>query len=294
MTMFEGFEERRITTSSGEIFAREGGDGPPLLLLHGYPQTGAMWHRVAPRLAEAFRVVVPDLRGYGRSHKPALRDDHAQMSKRVMGHDMVEVMDAMGHGRFLVVGHDRGGRVAHRLAADMPGRVRALAVLDIAPTREMYRDGGFTFAQAYWHWYWLTQPAPMPERLIGADPEWYWRMKCRALGASVFAPEAEAEYIAAWTPDTISASCEDYRAAATIDLRHDDADVEAGRRLAMPLQALWAERGAIERLFDCLALWRERASDVRGHALPGGHYLAEEYPEELLAALLPFLQAAPE
>lgn len=291
--MFEGFAERRIAVTDGEIFARIGGEGPPLLLLHGYPQTSAMWHLAAPTLAREFTVIAADLRGYGRSHKPAAQEDHAQMSKRAMAADMAELMAALGHDRFLVVGHDRGGRVAHRLAADRAELVRALSVLDIAPTREMYRDGGFDFAQTYWHWYWLTQPAPMPERLVGADPDWYWRMKCRALGASIFAPEAEAEYLAAWSPETIGASCEDYRASATIDLVHDDADVAAGRRITMPLQALWAERGAIERLFDCLALWRERADDVRGQVLPGGHYLAEEHPEPLLDALLPFLRSAP-
>ena len=291
--MFEGFEERRVDTPGGTIFARTGGAGPPLLLLHGYPQTSAMWHRTAPTLAREFSVVAADLRGYGRSHVPAPRDDHAQMSKRAMAADMVAAMRALGHDRFLLVGHDRGGRVAHRMAADAPGAVRALTVIDIAPTREMYRDGGFDFAQTYWHWYWLTQPAPMPERLIGADPDWYWRMKCGALGASGFAPEAEAEYLAAWTPETIAASCEDYRAAATIDLEHDEADVAGGRKLALPVQALWGRRGAIARLFDCLALWRERAADVRGEALPGGHYLAEEEPEAFLAAVLPFLRDAP-
>lgn len=291
--MFEGFAERRIVVAAGEIFVRIGGEGPPMLLLHGYPQTSAMWHRIAPALAREFRVVAADLRGYGRSLKPVAREDHSQMSKRAMATDMAEAMEALGHERFLVVGHDRGGRVAHRLAADWPGRVRALSVIDIAPTREMYRDGGFDFAQAYWHWYWLTQPAPMPERLIGADSEWYWRMKCRALGAGVFAPDAEAEYLAAWTSETITASCDDYRASATIDLTHDDADAAARKRISMPLQALWAERGAIERLFDCLALWRERAEDVRGQVLPGGHYLAEEHPEALFDALLPFLREAP-
>lgn len=291
--MFEGFEERRIAVPEGEIFARIGGDGPPLLLLHGYPQTSAMWHLTAPALAREFSVIAPDLRGYGRSFKPEARDDHAQMSKRAMADDMLAVMRALGHERFLLVGHDRGGRVAHRLAADHPDAVRSLTVLDIAPTREMYRDGGFDFAQTYWHWYWLTQPAPMPERLIGSDPDWYWRMKCGALGASGFAPEAEAEYLAAWTPETVAASCEDYRAAAGIDLLHDDSDVAAGRRLTMPVQALWGARGAIERLFDCLALWRERAGDVTGQSLPGGHYLAEEHPEEVLAALGPFLRQAP-
>ena len=291
--MLEGFEEHYIDVGDGEIFARTGGAGPPLLLLHGYPQTSAMWHATAPALAREFAVVAPDLRGYGRSLKPVAQVDHAQMSKRAMAADMVAAMRALGHERFLVVGHDRGGRVAHRLAADHPERVRSLTVLDIAPTREMYRDGGFAFAQAYWHWFWLTQPAPMPERMIGADPGWYWGMKCASLGAPGFAPEAEAEYRAAWTPETVAASCEDYRAAATIDLAHDDADVAAGRRLAMPVQALWGRDGVIARLFDCLALWRERAADVRGEALPGGHYLAEEEPDALLAALLPFLRAAP-
>ena len=291
--MFDGFEERRVPVPGGAVFARTGGSGPPLLLLHGYPQTSAMWHATAPALARAFAVVAADLRGYGRSVVAPPEPGHAQMSKRAMAADMVAAMAALGHERFLVVGHDRGGRVAHRMAADHPGAVRALTVVDIAPTREMYRDGGAAFAQAYWHWFWLTQPAPMPERLIGADPEWFWRMKVKALRAPPFAPEAEAEYLAAWTPERIAAACEDYRAAATIDLAHDDADVEAGRRLGMPLQALWARDGTIERLFDPLPLWRERAVDVRGEAIPGGHYLPEESPEPFLDALMPFLRAAP-
>ncbi len=291
--MFDGFETRRIPVGDGEIAARTGGHGPPLLLLHGYPQTSAMWHATAPALARDFAVVAPDLRGYGASFKPPPRDDHAQMSKRAMAGDMVGVMRALGHERFLVCGHDRGGRVGHRLAADHPGRVRALTVVDIAPTREMYRDGGHAFARTYWHWFWLTQPAPMPERMIGADPEWFWRMKVGALGGRAFDPRAQAEYLAAWTPEAIGCACEDYRAAETIDLEHDDLDVAAGRRLPMPVQALWGREGAIERLFDALALWRERAEDVTGTALPGGHYLAEEHPDPFLAALVAFLRDAP-
>ena len=287
---FGGFSERVVDTASGPVFCRVGGDGPPLLLLHGYPQTSAMWHRLAPRLARDFRVVAADLRGYGRSFKPQPTSDHATMSKRAMAQDMVEVMAALGHARFLVGAHDRGARVAHRLAADHPERVAALALLDIAPTREMYAAGGPDFAKAYWHWFWLIQSAPLPEKLIGADPDWFWCRKCCAGSARAkpFARQALEEYLAAFRdPATIRSSCEDYRAAATIDIAHDDADPA---RLNMPLLALWGRAGAIEAHFDCLALWRERAALVSGRALDGGHYLAEECPDAVLAEWLPFFR----
>lgn len=290
---FLGFREVVIDGPAGPVFARIGGSGPPLLLLHGYPQTSAMWHLIAPELAREYTVICADLRGYGRSARPPTCSDHSQMSKRAMAGDLLALMDALGHDRFLVGAHDRGARVAHRLAADHPGRVRALAMLDIAPTREMYAHGDAGFAADYWHWYWLIQPEPLPERLIGAAPDWFWCCKCCVgkAGATAFARQALGEYLSAFRdPDTIHASCEDYRAAWGIDQEHDDAETA---RLPMPLLALWGEDGAIEAHFDCLGLWRLRAADVQGRALPGGHYLAEECPDAVLADWLPFFAGAP-
>ncbi|UWQ23129.1 alpha/beta fold hydrolase [Jannaschia sp. W003] len=292
--MFPGFQRFEIETDTpsggATIRGRAGGSGPPLLLLHGYPQTGAMWHLTALALAEHYSVVVPDLRGYGRSSKPGTAPDHAPYSKREMALDMVQVMAALGHERFHVGAHDRGARVAHRMALDHPGAVRSLALLDIAPTREMYRETTEGFARAYWHWFFLTLPAPHPETMIGADPEAFWRLKCGSgwangsPGLDLFAPEALAEYLACWTPEAIHASCEDYRAAATIDIAHDDADGK--RRVAAPTLVLWGANGAVGRWFDPLALWRRRAAQVTGRALPGGHYLAEELPEAVTEAML--------
>lgn len=287
--LFPGFRIVDVETPETTIRACLGGAGPPLLLLHGYPQTHAIWHQVAPRLSRRYTLVCPDLRGYGDSGKPPSDPEHRAYSKRAMASDMAAVMAALGHARFGVVGHDRGGRVAHRLAADRPDLVERLAVLDIAPTREMYRDTTDAFARSYWHWFFLIQPAPLPEAMIGADPDGYF-LKRRG-GASPFAPEALAEYLRCFRdPAAIHASCEDYRAAATIDIAHDDAD--DGARLAMPLLALWGEHGTVHRCFDVLALWRERATDVRGRALPGGHYLAEELPEEVAAELEAFFGSA--
>lgn len=294
-SFFEGFEERTISTSEGPIFCRIAGAGPALLLLHGYPQTSAMWHRVAPHFSKTYKVICADLRGYGRSHKPETDEQHAPYCKRAMANDMVEVMSMLGIDRFLIGSHDRGARVAHRLALDHSDRVRALVTLDIAPTREMYREADSAFAQTYWHWYWLTQPAPFPETLIGADPDYYLRTKCGAgsAGLTPFSKEALNEYITAFRdPQAIRGACEDYRAAWTIDIRHDDED--KGRKLTQPLLALWGKYGAIERHFDCLALWRERAENVQGHALPGGHYLAEELPEQVIAACETFFADAPD
>ncbi len=294
-SFFEGFEERTVATREGRIFCRIAGDGPALLLLHGYPQTSAMWHRVAPHLSKTYKVVCPDLRGYGRSHKPDTDTDHAPYSKRAMAGDMVEVMSALGIDRFLIGSHDRGARVAHRLTLDHGDRVRALVTLDIAPTREMYREADSAFAQTYWHWYWLTQPAPFPETLIGADPEYYLRTKCGAgsAGLAPFSEQAMNEYVTAFRdPAAIRGACEDYRAARTIDIRHDDED--EGRKITQPLLALWGKHGAIEKHFDCLALWRERAENVEGYALPGGHYLAEELPERVIDAFETFFSAAPD
>ncbi len=284
-SFFHGFSERRVAVSEGEIFCRVGGSGPPLLLLHGYPQTSAMWHRVAPELCQYFTVVCADLRGYGRSHKPPTDPSHAPYSKRATASDLVEAMRALGFDQYFVGAHDRGARVAHRMALDHADRVLALATLDIAPTREMYRNAGSAFAQSYWHWYWLTQPHPFPETLIAADPDFFWRKKCGSgsAGMSPFFPEAFTEYLQCFRdPAVIHGSCEDYRAACTIDIAHDDAD--DGRRVAVPLLALWGAHGAIQRHFDCLALWLERAERVEGHSLPGGHYLAEELPDAVAEA----------
>ena len=288
---FQPFSIRTETPSGGAtIRGRKGGSGYPILLLHGYPQTGAMWHRVAPELAKRFTVVIPDLRGYGQSSKPETDEHHAPYSKREMALDMLQVMATMGYGRFHIGAHDRGARVAHRLALDHPDAVRAMAFLDVAPTREMYRATDEAFARAYWHWFWLTLPAPAPERMIGADPRGFWRLKCGSCwsngspGVDLFDAEALSEYFRCWTPETIHATCEDYRAAASIDITHDDAD--GGRRVEAPLLALWGSRGAIPRSFDCMSLWKQRAMNVAGYAIEGGHYLAEECSDAVLSAFL--------
>lgn len=291
-SFFGGFEEVQVPLSEGHLFCRVGGEGPPLVLLHGYPQTSAMWHAVAPRLAEDYRVICPDLRGYGRSWKPANTPDHSSYSKRSTGNDVFELMDHLGHDAFLIGAHDRGARVAHRMAADRPERVRALAILDIAPTREMYAEATSAFAADYWHWYWLIRPSPIPERQIGLDPRGYWidKLYRAAIFNAPFAQQALREYLDAFDdPDVIRGSCEDYRAAYSIDIAHDDAETGP---MAPPLHVLWGANGAIERHFDCLALWRRRAQTVSGHTLPGGHFLAEELPDDVLAAWLPFFAAA--
>ena len=291
--MFEGFERLRVETGEAGINLVRGGEGPPVLLLHGYPQTHAMWHAVAPRLAERFTVVATDLRGYGDSSKPFGDEDHATYSKRAMAADQVRVMESLGFPSFAVVGHDRGGRVGHRMALDLPERVTRLAVLDIVPTRHVYATVGKDLATAYYHWFFFIQPYDLPETLIGADPAYFLRKKLGGWGTSLdsFAPESLAEYERCFSnPATIHASCEDYRAAASIDLVHDDADYDEGRKVACPLLALWGGRGAMERLYDVREVWREYADDVRGKALDTGHYLAEERPEETTRELIHFLE----
>jgi haloacetate dehalogenase len=275
------------------IHARVCGEGPPLLLIHGHPQTLAIWHRVLPALAARFSVVMPDLRGYGDSSKPAGAADHANYSKRRMALDLIGVMAALGHTRFCVLAHDRGARVAHRMAADHPAAVERLALLDIAPTLAMYEQTTEAFARAYWHWFFLIQPAPMPERLIEADPAAYARdtMGRRHAGQAAFDPRAFVEYQRALSlPGTAHGMCEDYRAAAGIDLEHDRADRDAGFKLAMPLRIWWGAQGVVAKCFDPLAEWRRVASDVDGSALPCGHYIPEEAPDALLAAAMPFLR----
>jgi haloacetate dehalogenase len=288
--MFEGFERRRVDGDGVAINLVIGGDGPPVLLLHGYPQTHAMWHRVAPELSRAFTVVCPDLRGYGDSDKPAGDPEHATYSKRANGNDQVAVMRRLGFERFALIGHDRGGRVAHRLCLDHPDAVSRVAVLDIVPTHRIFASTTKRIALSYYHWYFLAQPAPLPERLIEGDAQFYleWMLGNWGSGLGIFAPEALAEYRRCFAdPATIHASCEDYRAAASIDLRHDEADMD--RKVDCPLLALWGQKGVMERNFDVAATWRERASDVRGQAIDAGHFLAEEQPEATTAALRDFL-----
>ncbi|HYY77101.1 MAG TPA: alpha/beta hydrolase [Gaiellaceae bacterium] len=284
--MFSGFALERVDAGEAELRVRHGGSGPPLLLLHGHPQTHVMWHLVAPRLVEHFTVVAPDLRGYGESSKPPTAPDHEPYSKRAMARDGVGLMRALGHERFSVAGHDRGARCAYRLALDHPERVERLAVLDIIPTGETWRRADRRFMLGWWHWAFLAQPAPLPERLIGADPDAYYFR-----GATdIFAPDALADYRrAVRDPETIHAMCEDYRAGATYDYELDEADRGAGRRISSPLLVLWGGRGDLGELCgDPLAVWRGWAEDVSGRALDCGHYLAEEAPEETTAELRAF------
>jgi haloacetate dehalogenase len=289
--LFEGFRQRNFNLENGlEIHGVVGGAGPPLLLLHGYPQTHAIWHKIAPKLAEHFTVVATDLRGYGRSSQPAGLPDHSNYSKREMAADQVEVMRQLGFEKFNLCGHDRGARVAHRLAMDSPSCVGRLAVLDISPTLTMYQQTSMAFATVYYHWFFLIQPYPYPENLILSNPIAYLEHKLSSgsAGMNPFTPEALASYRAAFTLETIHSSCEDYRAAVSIDLEHDRLDRTAGRKLTMPLLALWGKNGAIEACFHPLEDWREVAENVRGKSLSGGHYLAEELPDQTLENLLGF------
>ncbi|MBC8023062.1 MAG: alpha/beta hydrolase [Burkholderiales bacterium] len=295
MDLFPGFRRELVRANGIDIHAVIGPkrEGPALLLLHGYPQTHAIWHKVAPRLAEKFNVVAADLRGYGDSAKPPAAPGHESYSKRVMARDQAELMSALGHERFLLVGHDRGGRVAHRLAVDHPARVAKLVVLDIAPTLAMYEQTTEVFARAYWHWFFLILPAHVPETMIGTDPRQYLRHKMgESLALGVFAKEAWAEYERCFTPGAIHASCEDYRAAATIDLVQDRADRDAGRGIQCPLLVLWGARGIIERCFRPIEEWKRVAADVRGRALAAGHYLPEEIPDMLVEELEAFFGGA--
>ncbi|MGB4116266.1 MAG: alpha/beta hydrolase [Polaromonas sp.] len=285
------FSTATVQGSAGPLNTRMCGSGSPLLLLHGHPQTHAMWHLVAPALAKHFSVVMMDLRGYGDSARPPSDAEHGAYSKRAMALDALAVMRHYGFERFGVLAHDRGARVAHRLALDHPGAVDRLLLLDIAPTLAMYENTTQAFATAYWHWFFLIQPPPLPEALIESDPVRYIRsvMGKRHAGLSAFAPEALAEYErCVQIAGTAQAICEDYRASATIDLTHDRADIAAGSKLTQPLKVLWGEHGAVGQCFDVLALWRDRATQVSGNSLPCGHYIAEEAPELLIPHVLNF------
>lgn len=292
--MFPGFTDFSVKVNGVALRGRYGGDPskPALLLLHGHPETHLMWHRTAPRLAESFFVVAPDLRGYGRSSRPASSGDHLAYSKRAMAQDAVELMQQFGHTRFAAAGHDRGGRVVARLAADHPHRVTHAVTLDVAPTLDMYERTDRRFASAYWHWFFLIQPAPLPERLIAANPRAYIEglMGGRHAGLAPFPPEVLEEYIACVSTEELATGlCEDYRAAAGIDLEHDRADRDQGRRIAVPLHVLWAEHGVVGRLYEPLELWQQVAERVTGRSLDCGHYLPEERPDDVVAEILSFI-----
>ena len=294
--MFKDFTEFNIARNAVRLHGRAGGnpESPPLLLLHGHPQSHVMWHRVAPQLAEKFFIVMMDLRGYGDSGRPASDESHSVYSKREMAQDALAVMKHHGFERFQVLAHDRGARVAHRLAADAPNAVERLMLLDIAPTLAMYENTTQAFAKAYWHWFFLIQPPPLPEALIDSDPVRFVRsmMGKRHAGLSAFAPEAMAEYErCAQIAGSGHSIAEDYRASASIDLDHDRADVLIGHKMQQPLRVLWGEQGIIGTCFDVLTLWRERAQQVSGQSVPCGHYIAEELPAVLLDEAFQFFRS---
>ena len=291
--MFDCFQSTDVEGPAGRLHTLRGGQGAPLLLLHGHPQTHVMWHAVAGELAKTFTVVMMDLRGYGDSSRVESDAEHHVYSKRAMALDALAVMRHYGFTQFQVLAHDRGARVAHRLAMDHPGAVQRLMLLDIAPTLAMYDNTSDAFARAYWHWFFLIQPSPLPEALIESDPVRYVRsvMGKRHAGLAAFAPEALAEYErCAQIPGTATSICEDYRASATIDLIHDRSDVAAGMKLHQPLRVLWAAHGAVGQCFDVMRLWQARAGDVSGASLPCGHYIAEEASALLLTEAFQFFK----
>jgi haloacetate dehalogenase len=292
--MFEGFERRQVELTEATINCVIGGDGPPVLLLHGFPQNLAMWARVAPRLADRFTVVCADLRGYGDSSKPRCAPDRSNYAFRALAGDQAELMASLGFRRFHVAGHDRGGRTAHRMALDHPHAVASLAVLDIVPTHAMFMETNRHVAGAYWHWYFLSLPEPFPERLIGADPDYFYETCLAGWGATgieAFDPEMLAEYRRCWRdPGTIHGSCSDYRAAATVDLAPDEADID--RKVACPTLAFWGSEGLMHRCFDIAAAWRRRCREVRAETLPGGHFFVDQFPDETAATLARFLTTA--
>ncbi|RKZ45512.1 MAG: alpha/beta hydrolase [Gammaproteobacteria bacterium] len=289
MLFGKDFTEIRVKTTDAEINLVHGGSGSPLLLLHGYPQTHVMWHEVASRLMNNFHVVCPDLRGYGDSSKPQSTPDHYPYSKRAMAGDMVEMMASLGHQEFFVAGHDRGARVTHRMALDHPERVRKACVMDIVPTHYMFKTTNQNFATGYYHWFFLIQPDGLPEHMIGADPSYYLTEKLKRWSApgAVFADEAVAEYVRCFSkPESIHASCEDYRAAASIDLKHDEEDMNI--KIQCPLLVLWGAKGFVHRTYDVRSVWSERAIQVESRSLDCGHFLPEEDPLTVCEEFLRF------
>lgn len=291
--MFDGFTSADIDTGETTIRVRHGGNGPPLLLLHGIPETHLMWHEVAPRLAADFTVVATDLRGYGDSGKPPTSSDHAPYAMRALARDQVAAMEQLGFDSFFLAGHDRGARCAYRLALDHPARVTKLAVLDVVPTGDVFRRADMAFALDYWIWSFLAAPHDLPERLIAADPDRLvdYMLESWSSTAHTFPDEVRAEYKRAFrNPNTIHAICEEYRAAATLDYQHDEAD-RGQRRIACPLLVLWGKQGVVDEWYDPLAIWREWVDDVQGHSLDCGHFLPEEAPEETFMELHAFFSA---
>lgn len=290
--MFNGFQEQEINANGIDIHCRVGGSGAPLLLLHGHPQTHCIWHKTADQLARTFTVIAADLRGYGDSDKPPLSVGALSYAKREMATDQIELMRHLGFDQFSVLAHDRGARVAHRLAVDHPKAVKRMVLLDIAPTLAMYEQTDEEFARAYWHWFFLIRPAPLPETLIESGPKNYLDsvMGARSAGMSPFSVEAFAEYLRCLSlPGAATGICEDYRASAGIDLEHDRADIGAGNKIRCPLKILWGRDGVVGRCFDPLAEWQKVAINVTGAALPCGHYIPEEVPDLLLKCALVFL-----
>jgi haloacetate dehalogenase len=296
MGWFDGFELRSHEVGDTQIMARSGGlrEGPALLLLHGFPQTHVMWHRVAQALAGRYFIVMPDLRGYGDSAKPPSTPDHVPYSKRAMAQDMVNLMQGLGHERFFLCGHDRGGRVSHRLAVDHPARVARLCVLDIAPTLDMYESTDMGFAKSYYHWFHLIQPAPLPERMIGGNAPFYLHAKLGGWsghGMGCLELEAVQEYERCFRAETIHAMCEDYRASASIDLEHDRASRAAGRKVACDMLVLWGDQGRLHRHFKPLDLWAAQCEgSVTGEPVPAGHFIPEELPDFTAQRLAAFFQ----
>ncbi len=295
--MFADFKRFCLNVTGGlndvAINGLIGGSGPPLLLLHGYPQSHLIWHRVAPALAERFTVIATDLRGYGGSSKPQGREDHANYAKREMACDQVEVMRQLGFPEFNLCGHDRGGRVAHRLAMDYPEAVQKLMLLDISPTLAMYEQTTMDFARSYWWWFFLIQPTPFPESMVAGAPETYLKKKIGwgYAGLKPFTDETYAAYLANVSdPATMHGMCEDYRAAASIDLVHDRADREAGKKIQCPVRVLWGEHGVVNRCFKPLEDWAQVAVNVDGRTVPCGHYVPEEVPEELIQEMQQFFR----
>lgn len=296
LSLFPGFERGFFDASGARIHYLRAGKGEPLLLLHGYPQSLACWHRIAPALAQRHTVICADLRGYGDSSKPQGLADHSNYSKRAMAQDMAELMSGLGFDRFHLVGHDRGGRVSHRLAADHATRVHTLTVLDISPTLRMFERTDMEFARAYYHWFFMLQPPPLPEQMLQGQVPFniLGRVGRAEPDLSAFDARAVQEYVRCFAdPAAVHGSCEDYRAAGSIDLEHDRTDRAAGRKLAMPVLALWGAHGVVGRMFDCLADWRAVADDVRGEALPCGHFIPEEAPQQSLELIARFVTAHP-
>jgi haloacetate dehalogenase len=293
--MFEVLVAKIVDTERGGLFTRVGGEGVPILLLHGYPQTHVMWHAVVGSLTDEHTVVVADLPGYGSSFRPRPTPDHAAHSKRAIGDDLAQMMHALGYDQFAVAGHDRGGRVAYRMALDHPDRVTAVAAFDVVPTGDVWARADADLALTYWHWSFLAQPAPLPERLIGANPSTFFDVHVRGLGlgrkSDNYPPELMAIYRALLDdPTVVEGICEDYRAGAGIDREHDDADRSAGRRIRCPVLVLWSAQGALPRFYgDVLAVWRPWAENLRGRGLDASHFLVEDQPEQVaddLKALL--------